>query len=610
MCGIFGYVGDRNAAPIILKGLKNLEYRGYDSAGLVVFDGQKARCVKKKGRVAILEQILSQKKLKGFIAIGHTRWATHGEPSDKNAHPFCDCQKEIWLVHNGIIENYLSIKEKLLKRGHKFSSETDTEAVVHLLEELYQGDIIEAVKKTLKIIKGAYALALFSIKEPDKIIIARTSSPLLAASNKKESFVSSGPTALVDYASKAVILKDGEIGVIKKNKIQVFKLNGQKTTAYLQSFERDVLAASKEGFKHFMLKEIYEIPEAIENSMRGRIIKNKNKIKLGGLENVAEKLKKINHLQLVGCGSAYYAALYGKYLIEELTGIYCEADVGSEFRYRRTPFFNKEKTAALFISQSGETADTLASLRKINEAGVLSLGLVNVVGSSVARETKAGIYNHIGPEIAVATTKAIISQMVILNLMALYLAQLKKIKVSQKNEIIKALLNLPKLSRKIISLNSAIKKLAKKYLPYENFIVFGRKFNYPVALEGALKLKEIVYLNASGYTGGEFKHGAIALIDKNFPSIAIMPKDSLYEKMFSNAQEIKARRGPLIALVTEGDKEARKITPDIIYIPNTNELLCPILNIIALQMFAYYLADLKKLDIDKPRNLAKSVTVE
>jgi len=610
MCGIFGYIGEPKAASIILEGIKNLQYRGYDSAGIVVFNGKVAQCVKKKGKVAKIEKILAKNPLDGFIGIGHTRWATHGEPSDKNAHPFCDCKGEIWLVHNGIIENYLELKNSLIRKGHKFSSETDTEVVVHLLEDFYRGDIKQAVGNVMALLKGAYAFVLFTTREPDKIIVARTSSPLIVASNKKETFVSSGPTALYLFAKKAIALKDGQIGVLKKGKIEIFQLDGQKSSSNLEQFEISQSKASKGKFEHFMLKEINEIPQAIKNSIRGRLILNKNKVKLGGLESVAQKLAKINELKIIGCGSAYYASLYGKYIIEYLTKIPCEADVGSEFRYRTTPFLNKKRAAVLFISQSGETADSLASLRKVNKEGILSLGLVNVVSSSIARETKAGIYNHIGPEIAVVTTKAIVSQMVILNLIALYLAQIKKIKVSEKNEIIESILTLPNKAYSLLKLAPHIEKIAKKYLKYNGFTVFGRGFNYPAALEGALKLKETAYINASGYTGGEFKHGAIALIDKNFPSIAIIPKDFLYEKMFSNAQEIKARKGPLIALASEQDAKIAQIADDIIYVPQTHALHYPILNIMALQLFAYYLAKFKGLNIDQPRNLAKSVTVE
>lgn len=610
MCGIFGYIGDKNATPIILNGLKNLEYRGYDSAGIVVFDGKNAHCIKKKGKVAILEKMIKRNPISGFIGIGHNRWATHGAPSDKNAHPFHDCKKEIWVVHNGIIENYSQLKERLVKRGHIFLSETDTEVVVHLIEEAYQGDIKEAAQNVVKLLKGAYAIALFTTREPDKIIIIKTSSPLLAACINNEGYISSGPTAFPSYVKKVVVLKDGEIGVIKKERAEVFKLNGIKTSPDLQDFNFDVQKNSKEGFKHFMLKEIFEIPEAIKNSLRGRIIKATNNINLGGLQNLNDKLKKIKELKIIGCGSAYYAGLYGKYLIEEMTNILTEVDTGSEFRYRKTFFLNKNNSAALFISQSGETADSLASLKKVNENGVLSIGLVNVVGSSIARETKAGVYNHIGPEIAVVTTKAIISQMVILNLIAIYLTQLKKIKLTNKKEIINSLIKLPEKVQVVLKLNEYIRSLAKKYLKYSGFTVFGRKFNYPIALEGALKLKETAYINASGYMGGEFKHGAIALIDKNFPSIAIIPKDSMYVKMFSNTQEIKARQGPIIAIATERDNNIRLIADDIVYVPKTHEFHMPILNLIVLQLFAYHIADLKGLDIDKPRNLAKSVTVE
>lgn len=621
MCGIIGYLGRQQASPIILEGLKRLEYRGYDSCGLAVLDRNgKIRCQKTKGRIFNLEKKLAGKNLVGLLGCGHTRWATHGVPSDKNAHPHCDCSGKIWLVHNGIIENYQELKKKLIKRGHRFKSETDSEVLTHLIEEENKklparrslgaggGNLEIAVRKALRRVRGTYGIVVISQNEPQKMVVARQSSPLLIGIGDGEYVVASDALAIVTYTKRIVYLDEGEIGVITSDRFKILTLDNQKVKKKIQEIDWDIERAKKGGHTHFMLKEILEQPEALENSMRGRLIKDEGLAKLGGLEEVEDKLRKIERIIIVACGTAYFAGLVGEYMLEEYAGIPTEVEYASEFRYRR-PILNK-KTALLCISQSGETADTLAALQEAKRKGILTLGIVNVVGSTIARETEAGVYNHIGPEISVASTKAFTSQLCILALLTLFLGRQRQLSLVTGQRIIKELKELPDLARKILKQRPVIKKLARKYCQSKNFLYLSRKYNYPIALEGALKLKEISYIHAEGYGAGEMKHGSIALIDKNFPTFAITPSDSVYEKMISNLQEIEARQGPILVLATEGNREIKKLTSDIIYIPKTLEMLTPILAVIPLQLFAYYVAVLRRCDVDKPRNLAKSVTVE
>jgi len=610
MCGIIGYIGNKQALPILIDGLKRLEYRGYDSSGVSVL-GKRTFCVKLAGRIADLENRIQGKSIRGNLGIGHSRWSTHGAPTNKNAHPHWDCKKEIFVVHNGIIENYKVLKEKLEKEGHKFNSETDTETIVHLVEKFFRGNLEEAVRKALKLVKGTYGIAVISKNEPNKIVVARNSSPLLVGIGKDEYIVASDASAVVGHTKNVVYLNDEEIGVITPEDFHILTLAKQPVKKDIQELDWDVEEAEKGGFPHFMLKEILEQPEAIENAIRGRLIKKEGLAKLGGLEDVEKKLRKIKKIIIIACGTSYYAGLIGEYMLEEYAGIPTEVEYASEFRYRK-PILDPPAggTAVIAISQSGETADTLAAIREVKRKGVLTLGIVNVVGSTIARETDAGVYNHAGPEIGVASTKVFVSQLSILALFTLFLGRQRQMSLVMGKRISEELSQIPVLAKKVLAKDNEIKKLAKKYHKFSNLLYIGRKYNYPIALEGALKIKEISYVHAEGYSSGEMKHGPIALIDENFPTIAIAPSDSVYEKMISNIEEIKARNGPIIALATQRNKKIEKLVDDVIYIPKTLEMLTPILSVIPLQLLAYHVGVLKGCDVDKPRNLAKSVTVE
>ncbi|MDP3052216.1 MAG: glutamine--fructose-6-phosphate transaminase (isomerizing) [bacterium] len=618
MCGIVGYIGNRQAIPVILDGLKRLEYRGYDSAGIVVFNEDNCQIVKNKGRVADLEKLVDA-DFDGTLGIGHTRWATHGKPSDKNSHPHYSCDKKIFVVHNGIIENYKTLKEKLERLGHCFSSDTDTEVVAHLIEDILKsskGKITfeEAVRLALKAIQGSYAFAIVNLDEPDKLVVARNSSPLLigigdtSSEHNHEYFVASDASALISYTRGIVYLNDGEYGILTKNGYRIADLNRKPVQKEKQFIEWTLEEASKQGHPHFMLKEIFEEPEAVENSSRGRLILAEGKAKLGGLESVSNELKKINRLMITACGTAYYAGLIGKYLMEEYAGLPTEIENASEMRYRHPVFL--PGLALLSISQSGETADTLAAIREAKKKGLLTLGITNVVGSTIAREVDAGVYNHVGPEIGVASTKAFISQLTVLSLLTLYFGRERGMTQAVGKKISRELALMPAKMRRVFNAKEKIKEIARKYAKYDNFLYLARKYNFPIALEGALKLKEISYVHAEGYAAGEMKHGPIAMIDENFPSVFIALADSVYEKMLNNMEEVKARGGKIIAIATEGDQMVKKLADDVIYIPETFEPLSPLLSIIPLQLFAYYMAVLRGCDVDKPRNLAKSVTVE
>lgn len=604
MCGIIGYLGKQKATPILMTGLQRESYRGYDSSGLVVFDKEKTVCLKAVGK---LEELASKIKkyphLDGSLGLGHVRWATHGGVTEPNAHPHSDCQGNIWLVHNGIIENYQELKQGLQQEGHVFTSETDTEVVAHLVEKFFHKNLEDAVRKALKLIKGAYALAIIAKKDPGKIVVARLSSPLLIGiSGKKEYFVASDSNAIAPYAKKVVNLDDNEIAVITPDDLLILR---EKQPELLESEPED---AQKKGFAHFMLKEIMEQPESIDNALKGRILTGSGAAKLGGLESAKEKLREIESIDIVACGTAYHAGLVGEYMLEEYAGISTDVDLASEFRYRK-PIFDK-KTAVLAISQSGETADTLAAIKEAKRKGVSTFGIINTVGSSIARETGSGVYNRAGTEIGVASTKAFTSQLAILALLTLHLGRQKDLSVVAGQRIAKELQLLPGLVKTVLTLDPQIQKLAEKYKDYNNFFYLGRKYNYPIALEGALKLKEIAYVHAEGYGAGELKHGPLALIDESFPTIVIAPTDSVYEKVVSNIEEIRARRGPIIAIATDGNENMKKLANDVIYIPKTLEMLTPILSVVPLQLFAYHMGVLRGCDVDKPRNLAKSVTVE
>lgn len=610
MCGIVGYIGKQNAVPISLDGLKRLEYRGYDSAGMALFDSRKKKiiCDKVVGRVNSLEDKVQDANYSSNCAIAHTRWATHGVPSEKNAHPHNDCQKNIYLVHNGIIENYKFLKEKLQKEGHKFYSQTDTEVLAHLIEKFFKGNLEEAVTESLKLVKGTYGLAAISKNDPGKIVAARNSSPLLIGLGNGEFMVASDPSAVISRTQKVVYLEDGEIATITPENFSINNLKQRKIFRPYVNLKWDFEEATKSGFPHFMLKEIFETPETIENSIRGRLIFEEGLAKLGGLELTLDELRRVSRLIICACGTAYYASLVGEYMLEEYAGLPTEVEFGSEFRYRK-PILD-QNTVFLAVSQSGETADTLAALREAKRKGVLSLGIVNTIGSSVARETDAGVYNHAGPEIGVASTKAFVSQLTVFSLLTLLLGRQRQLSQVMGQRIAKEISAMPGKVREILKLNSQIKNLAKKYKDYNHFLYIGRKYNYPIALEGALKIKEVSYIHAEGYGAGEMKHGPLALIDENFPTFAIALSDSVYEKMISNIMEIKARGGRVIALATIGNNEIKKIVDDVIYIPKTLEMLSPILAVVPLQLFAYHVGVLRGCDVDKPRNLAKSVTVE
>ena len=606
MCGIVGYIGQNNDIKIGLDALKRLEYRGYDSAGLAVFNSEKKEinCLKSAGRISFLEKKIEETELNlnGNPSIFHTRWATHGGVTDENAHPHWDCQKNIFLVHNGIIENYQELKDELIAEGHKFNSECDTEVLSHLIEKYFQGNLEEAVRESLKQVRGTYAICVISRQDPQKIVAARLSSPLLIGVNGNEYLLASDPSAIVPYTRKIINLDDYEMATITPEKFFILKEKIPEEITFVPE------EAEKGGYPHFMLKEIMEQPESLENTLRGRLILETGQAKLGGLEMVKEKLKGVKRIIIVACGTAHYMSMVGEYMLEEYAEIPTEVDLGSEFRYRKQVL--DKNTATIFVSQSGETADTLAALKEAKEKGVLSLGIVNVVGSSIARETDAGVYSHAGPEIGVASTKASTSQMAALALMTLFLGRQRDMALVMGQRIAKELSKIPGLVKKVLETAPHVKEIAERYKHLNNFWFIGRKYNYSIAFEGALKLKELSYVHAEGIGGGELKHGHLSLIDENFPTIAICPSDSVYEKMVSNIQEIKARGGPVIAVATEGNEEIKKIVDDVIYIPKTLEMLTPILSVIPLQLFAYYMGVLRGCDVDKPRNLAKSVTVE
>lgn len=617
MCGIIGYVGHQKAKPILMEGLKRLEYRGYDSAGLAVLGNKKIKSVRAVGKVAELEKKIAGSDLEGTIGIAHTRWATHGKPSVANSHPHTDCKNEIFVVHNGIIENYLELKNNLLKKGHKFKSETDTEVIAHLIEDERKktGDLFEAIQKALFQLMGAYGIAVISKNDPDMIVVAKKGSPLLFGVGESEYVVSSDAAAIINHTKQVIYLSDGEVAKITPQGYQVIEMGQGKVKKEMVEINWSQESAQKGGFKHFMLKEIHEQPQAIESAIQGRVdkfIKEGSQIPiLGGLaptSEVKDRLAKIKRIIIVSCGTSYYSGLVGEYMIEEYTGIPVEVETASEFRYRK-PVLD-ETTAVLAISQSGETADTLEAIREGKLKGALTLGIVNVVGSTISRETDAGVYNHAGPEIGVASTKAFTSQLSILALVTLSLGRQRQMSFVMGRRIAEELKRIPGLIKKILKKEAEIKLIAKKYGKYENWLYLGRKYNFPIAMEGALKLKEISYVHAEGYAAGEMKHGPIAMIDGNFPSLFIVPTDSVYEKVISGMEEVKARGGKILAIATEKNKEIAKLVDDVIYIPKTLEMLTPLLSVIPLQLLAYYIGVNKGYDVDKPRNLAKSVTVE
>lgn len=608
MCGIIGYIGNKEALPVLIQGLEKLEYRGYDSAGVAVLNkGNKINIQKCKGRIEYLKQIIKESELKGTIGLGHTRWATHGRPNEANAHPHFSKKHEIVVVHNGIIENYLEIKERLINDGCKFISETDTEVLPHLIKKNYHENLTEAVRKSLKEVKGSYALGIVSNKEPDRIVVSRCGSPLVIGIGNDEMYIASDIPALLNYTKKVIFLGENEIATIGKNFVNIINLEGKEVKKEIVEIDWDSEMAEKSGYKHFMLKEIFQQPLVIKNNLSKYIDQSGVNLKdINMSEKMIEKIKKIH---IIACGTAFYASLLGKYFIEKLSGIPVEVDYASEFRYR-TQIYNSD-SLGIVVSQSGETADTIAAMRSFKKRSCPVFAIVNVIGSTISREADESIYINAGPEIGVASTKAFIGQVISLYLLAIFLGKNKRV-LSAENEkkLIQELMAIPQKIEMIFSKENIIKEIAEKYSKYQHFLYLGRDFNFPIALEGALKLKEISYIHAEAYTAGEMKHGPIALLDKKFPVVAICPKDHVYNKMISNIKEVNARDAKIIAIASEGDKQIKNIVDEVIFIPTAEQTLYPLLSVIPLQLLAYYIADILGRDVDKPRNLAKSVTVE
>lgn len=606
MCGIFAYTGTKQSLPILLNGLTSLEYRGYDSAGIYI---PESGSVKSVGAVENLKSKI-KRPYRGTSGISHLRWATHGKPTEANAHPHTDCDKNIHIVHNGIIENHKTIRDRLIKLGHSFTSSTDTEVLAHLIEHHLRKtkNIEKAVIASLKEVKGTYTIAVSYKKEPEKIITARFGAPVVLGVGANENFIASDATPLLTYTNKIIYLEDGDFAVITPRTYTILNSKNKKITRVIHTLKQDIEEVKKEGYKHFMLKEIMEGPQVIKNAVYGRSVPKKGLVLFDELDTISDKLRSINRIIIVGCGTASYAGLVGEYMFEEYAGIPVEVEVGSEFRYRNAPI--DTHTALLAISQSGETADTLEALREAKRKGALTISIVNTVGSTIARETDASIYNHAGPEISVASTKAFISQLTVLALLSVYLGRQRKMTSTQAKQILKEVHILPKKLQSILEDTKQIHAIAKKYITNKNFLYLGRKMQYPIALEGAIKLKEISYVHAEGCGAGEMKHGPLAMIDEYFPTVALALRDSVYEKMISNIEEIKARKGNVIIVASIGDTTIQNLSDDIMYIPKTLEIFSPILSVVPLQLFAYYFAVEKGLKVDRPRNLAKSVTVE
>ena len=609
MCGIVGYIGQNEALPVLVNGLKKMEYRGYDSSGVALVENGKIDVVRASGKISALEQKLKTRSLKGTVGIAHTRWATHGAPTEENAHPHTSFDGKISIVHNGIIENYASLKSKLISEGVQFKSETDTEVVAHLIAKYYSGNLKAAVLKALSKVEGTFGLAVICSEEPGTLVGARRGSPLiLGIGNNNEFFLASDVSAIINYTQKVVYLDDNDIVEIKDGHYNIVTLNSNEVQREVENVEFDADAVAKGGFAHFMLKEIFEQPEVLRNTMRGRLLTAEGNAKLAGLDTNIKELRNINRIIITACGTSYYAGMVGEYMIEDLAGVPVEVEYASEFRYRN-PII-KPGTLVLAISQSGETADTLAALREAQQKGATALAICNGVGSTIARTSDGGVYLHAGPEIGVASTKAFTSQVAVLAMIALLLGRQRRLSIENGTDIAKAMLELPTLVEKTLKLSDDIAAIAKQYSKAGNFLYLGRHFNYPVAMEGALKLKEISYIHAEGYPAAEMKHGPIALIDENMPVVVIAPKDSLFDKVISNVREIKARGGRVIAVTTEDCHPLDEIADHIIKVPQTLPMLMPIVTCVPLQLLAYHIAVLRGNDVDQPRNLAKSVTVE
>lgn len=609
MCGIVGYIGKRESLPIMMDGLRRLEYRGYDSAGVAVFDGEKINVVKTSGKISALEEKLKDFDLKGTLSISHTRWATHGAPSELNAHPHLDCKGKIALVHNGIIENYQHLREWLTRSGHVFKSQTDTEVLVHLIEEYNEGDLVEALQKALHHVRGTYGLAVVSVSDPERLVAARLGSPIVLGINSDEFIVASDPAAIVAHTREAVYLRDGELAILTRNGYEVRTLDNAAVSHTTEKIDCSVEDTQLGDYPHFMLKEINEQPEALLNTLRGRVKLSDAIANLGAFREIEEGLRRARKIYVVGCGSALHGGLIGEYMLEEYARIPTRSYLASEFRYRNSVI--SPHTLVVAVSQSGETADTLAALREAKQQGATTFGIINSVGSTIAREVDAGMYTHAGPEIGVASTKAFLSQVACLALFTMTLGRMRGLSFAVASHFLEELSVLPEKLRTVLAYQDEIRAIARKYVEVENMLFIGRKYCYPLALEGALKLKEISYVHSEGYAAGEMKHGPIALIDENFPVFVMASKNSLFEKTVFNLEELRARGAPIIALTTpDGRDTLAPLVDDLIVIPKTIEPLEPILAVVPLQIFAYEMALARGLDPDKPRNLAKSVTVE
>ena len=611
MCGIVGYIGYRDAWPVIIKGLHRLEYRGYDSAGVALIDDT-LNIYKKAGKVSELENSVKGENLNGKIGMGHTRWATHGEPSDRNSHPHTSGNGRLAIIHNGIIENYSTLKETLISRGHTFTSDTDTEVLIHLIEDIQKQtglDLRESVRIALNEVVGAYAIVIMEKENHDELIAARKGSPMVIGVGNNEYFIASDASPIIEYTKNVIYLNDNEIAYIRRDELLIKNINNVVQIPYVQELELKLEMLEKGGYDHFMLKEIYEQPRSIRDCMRGRIYPSSGEVQLGGIKEYAEKLKNIDRIIIVACGTSWHAGLVGEYLIEECARIPVEVEYASEFRYRN-PIIT-EKDIVIAVSQSGETADTMAAIELAKEKGATIFGICNVVGASIPRLSHAGVYTHAGPEIGVASTKAFTAQVTVLTLMALYMAQQRgTISRSKLIDLLTELDSIPDLVKKCLKSNDSIRQISEQFKDARNFLFLGRGSGFPVALEGALKLKEISYIHAEGYPAAEMKHGPIALIDEEMPVVFIATKNSSYEKVISNIQEVKARKGRVIAIVTEGDIIVSKMADYTIEIPDADEIFLPLLATIPLQLLSYHIAVLRNCNVDQPRNLAKSVTVE
>jgi glucosamine--fructose-6-phosphate aminotransferase (isomerizing) len=608
MCGIVGYIGKGCSVPVLIEGLKRLEYRGYDSAGLALIEKGEIVIEKTRGKVNVLEKRIEGKRFESTVGIAHTRWATHGEPNDKNAHPHIDCSGELALVHNGIIENFNALKTYLESKGHRFRSDTDTEVVAHLIEENYNGSLLFAISAALAEVEGTYGLAIISKREPDTIYTARRGSPLIIGKGDGEFFVASDVAAVLKHTNEIIYLEDGEIAEVRRDGYRVTRANNEEVKKKVQQISWSLDMIEKGGFDHFMLKEIFEQEKSLRDTIRGRLNEKDGTARLDGLIHYSEQLKTADRLIITSCGTSWHSALIGEYLIEELAGIPCEVEYASEFRYRNP--IVREGDIMFVISQSGETADTLGALHEAKKRGGIVLGICNVVGSTIARESDGGVYIHAGPEIGVASTKAFTSQVLVLFMIALMLGRMRGLSKQEGVKLVKEAMRLPGIVGKILREDKKISEIADRLSHHKNALYLGRGYNYPVALEGALKLKEISYVHAEGYPAAEMKHGPIALIDDDMPVIVVATKDFTYDKIMSNISEIKARNGWVLSIVTSGDKMIANLSDEVIEVPEIIPSLMPIVNVIPLQLLAYHIAVNRGCNVDQPRNLAKSVTVE